>query len=541
MAAQGEVLVIGAGPVGLTMACELMRHNVPVRLVEKKAKANEHSNAAVIHVRTLEILCAMGAVEGVLREGYAMPGMRPRALGKRIGFIDVAKADSPFPGPRMLGQQHTERLLIEHFEHLGGRVEREVEAVSVEQDAGGARVRLRHLGEDNREEVAEVAYVVGCEGSKSVTRESAGIDFTGERYIGKEFLQIDAKVRWNHPHGYGYLFLGRDNVLVILPYDGEGFYRIIFGRADENPGNHEPPTLEEMQGFVREATDPQAELYEPNWFNRFRSGHKIAEHFRAGCTFVAGDAAHVHVPIGGQGMNYGMHDSFNLAWKLAAVLKGRAPVTLLDSYEAERHPADESLIKGTDRGFHLLIEHGKLTGTAMNVLGPTLIGIPGLQEHFRNVLGELNVAYSASDWCEDNGGSFGPSAGARAPDALVVPLPERKTKHLFDLFQGTHWTLLLFAGLRASDDEMSARRAKALVNSCPETVRPYLLCTGESPGRNLEATGIPLVMDTEEIAHEKYGVETPCAYLIRPDWYVGFRGGWEEGERLKKYFRRVFV
>ena len=539
MAAQ--VLVIGAGPVGLAAASELLRHGVSVRLVERKAKANEHSNAAVIHVRTQEILCAMGAVEGVLREGYALPGMRPRALGKRLGLIDVSGAPSPFPAPRMLGQQHTERLLIEHFERLGGKVERAVEAVALEQGADEVRVRLRHLAEGDREESAEFDYVVGCEGSKSVTRESAGIEFKGERYVGKEFLQIDAKIRWNHPQGFGYLFMGKEHVLICLPYDGESFYRIICARADQNPENHEPPTLEEMQVFVREATDAKAELYDPTWFNRFRSGHKLAGHFRAGRTFIAGDAAHVHVPIGGQGMNYGMHDAFNLAWKLAAVLKGEVRSDLLESYEGERRPVDEALIRGTDRGFHILVENTGLVGNAMNLFGRMALGLPGLQGHLRNILGELNVSYPPGRWIADDGGSDGPTGGARAPDALVVPWPERKTKHLFDLFQGTHWTLLLFAGLHPRDDEEQARRIKSLAACGGAGVRPYLICTGEAPGALMEQSGVPIVMDTEELAHEAYGVTEPCLYLIRPDWYVGYRSGWEDEGKLKTYLERVFL
>ena len=536
-----RVLVIGAGPVGLTLACELQRHGVAIRLIERKAKANEHSNAAVVHVRTQEILCAMGAVEGVLREGYALPGMRPWAMGKRVGLIEVNGVDSPFPAPRMLGQQHTERLLLEHFEKLGGRIEREVEAVGLEQDEAGVRVRLRHLAEGNREEAVEAAYVVGCEGSKSITREACGIAFTGERYVGKEFLQVDAKLRWNHPHGFGYLFIQREHVVICLPYNGEGFYRIICGRDDQNPENHEPPTLEEMQVLVRNVTDPKAELYDPTWYNRFRSGHRLAEHFRQGRCFVAGDAAHVHVPIGGQGMNYGMHDAFNLAWKLAAVLKGEARSELLDTYELERHAADLSLVRGTDRAFRVLVEHMGLAGAVMKNFGSTLISMPGIQDHFRSLMGELNVRYGANEWIEDEGGGSGPAAGARAPDALVVPLPERKTKHLFDLFQGTHWTLLLFAGSHEEDQKAMAKLAAEFALRDGARLHVHLICCGQTPSSAAQAAEVSLVMDTEELAHQKYGAEIPCFYLVRPDWYIGFRGSRESTSRLRDYLGRIFT
>ncbi len=298
-----DVLVIGAGPVGLTLAGELIRHGVSVRLVEKRAEPHQHPNAAIVHVRTLEILDAMGAVEGFLKEGYAFPGLNVHAYGKAIGFVDLAGVDSPYPRPRTLGQQHTERILTVHLTRLGGRVERNVEAVGLEQDAEGVRVRLVHLAEKKREEVATARWVVGCEGSASITRDACQIPFPGERYHGKEFLQADANVRWTYPHGYGYQFITEKYALLFFAYNDTGHYRIICARDDQDPDNHEPPTLEEMQALVRVIADPAAELYDGVWFNKFRSGHRLAGTFRVGRAFVAGDAGHVHVPIGGQGMN----------------------------------------------------------------------------------------------------------------------------------------------------------------------------------------------------------------------------------------------
>jgi 3-(3-hydroxy-phenyl)propionate hydroxylase len=354
-----DVLVIGAGPVGLTLAGELLRHGVGVRLLDRLPRPLEHPNAAIVHVRTLEILAAMGAVEGFLREGYPLPGIHSRAFGQRLGFIDVGGVDSPYPRPRTIPQQATERLLTGHLARLSGRVERAVEAIALEQDEGEVRVRLRHLGAGNRESTAAAAWVVGCEGSRSLTREACRIPFTGQRYAGKEFLQVDARIRWTHPHGYGYQFIGARHVLFCFPYDAAGFYRIIAARTDQNPDNHEPPSLEEMQAIVREMTEPDVELHGPTWFNRFRSGHRIAGRFREGRAFLAGDAAHVHVPIGGQGMNYGIHDAFNLAWKLAAVIKGDARPALLDTYATERRPADEALVRGTDPSAHPACGHGR--------------------------------------------------------------------------------------------------------------------------------------------------------------------------------------
>jgi 2-polyprenyl-6-methoxyphenol hydroxylase-like FAD-dependent oxidoreductase len=539
-----DVLVIGAGPVGLTLASELKRHGARVRLVEKKSGPNEHPNAALVHVRTLEILSAMGAVDGFLKEGYAFPGMHFHFFGKRSVFVKIGGLDSPFPMPRTLGQQHTERIIANHFTQLGGTIERSVEAVGVEQGADGVRVRLKHLADGAGEEVAEARWVVGCEGSSSITRESAKIDFPGEHYPGKEFLQIDAKVRWIFPHGFGYQFMTDEHALLFFAYNATGHYRIICARDDQNPENKTPPTLEEMQELVRKIADPSAELYDPVWFNRFRSGHRLATSFREGRAFLAGDAGHVHVPIGGQGMNYGIHDAFNLGWKLAAVAKGEARPELLDTYMTERHPVDESLIKATDFAFHTVVEPNVVAKIALHHVMPTVLGFETLQKRMRSMLGEMNVAYPASTLSEDHGESHGPVAGDRAPDALIVRMPERRTENLFDVLRGTRWTLLLFAGTKPSEHDIEAleKLSSPLARNYGTRLAIHLILCGTPPVPVHENWAASVLLDRELYAHEKYGVAgNPCLYLIRPDWYVGFRGGLEHRGQLEAYLGRIFA
>lgn len=540
-----DVLVIGAGPVGLTAAAELRRQGVRVRLIEKLDRPRLLPNAAVIHVRTQEILAAMGAVDGFLAASYPVPGIHVHGFGKALGFLQIQGLPGPFPGPRSLPQYVTERLLTAHLERLGGRIERSVEAIALEQDATSVRVRLRHLDEGGRESVATVPWVIGCEGSHSLTREASGTAFDGERYTGKEFLQVDARFRWSGPPGDGCLFLGSDRVLFALPYDAAGFCRIICARHDQDPTNHEPPTLEEMQAIVREVADPAAELSEPRWLNRFRTGYRLARHFCHGRAFIAGDAAHVHVPIGGQGMNYGMHDAFNLAWKLGAVVRGEAPDSLLDTYATERHAADQGLIRGTDQGFHAFIEPPPGVKPAVQWLGPTLLNWSVLQEKVRTVLSETQVAYRSSPLSENTlTAAAGPTAGDRAPDASIVRLPERRTGQLADLFGGVRWTLLLFAGNKPSVtvveklEKLAAlhtRRYRARLNT-------YLLLVGDPPVPVHESWAAELVMDRLSSAHHAYGVgRSPRLCLIRPDGYLGFRGGLGDAARLDAYFERIFL
>jgi 3-(3-hydroxy-phenyl)propionate hydroxylase len=539
-----EIVIIGAGPVGLTLASELKRHGVEARLVDKRPEPQPHPNAAIVHVRTLEILAAMGAVDGFLREGYSFPGLHVRAFGQQIGFIDVRGIDSPYPGPVTLPQNITERLLTENLRRLGGSIERGVEAVGIELSAGEVRLRLKHA--DGRpEETATAKWVVGCEGSASLTREALKIDFPGERYPGKEFLQADTKVRWSFPHGYGYQFVAPEYVLLFFPYDAVGHYRIICARDDRDPANKNPPTLEEMQGIVQAVADPAAELYEPVWLNRFRSGHRLAGKFREGRAFLAGDAGHVHIPIGGQGMNYGMHDAFNLGWKLAAVAKGEARAALLETYETERHATDEKLIRATDLAFHLMMRpRGAIAETAIKSIGPLLLGTDLLQGPLRQLLAEVTVAYPESSLSEDHEGSHGPRAGDRAPDALIVQMSDRSTKRLFELFSVPRWTLLLFAGHKPTPDEI-----EGLERGCSPLSRRYgarlvvhLILCSDPPVPVHANWAADVLMDRQRYAHDKYGVAgTPCLYLIRPDGYIGFRGGADCQASLISYLDRFLI
>jgi len=295
---------------------------------------------------------------------------------------------------------------------------------------------------------------------------------------------------------------------------------------------------------MRKIADPAAELYDPVWFNRFRSGHRLAATFRAGRAFLAGDAGHVHVPIGGQGMNYGIHDAFNLGWKLAAVAKGEAKAELLDTYEAERHGTDETLIKATDFGFHMVVQPNAAARMALQYVMPTVLGADAVQKRIRNMLGEMNVAYPTSALSEDHGGSYGPVAGDRAPDAQLVRMPDRQTMRLFDVLRTTRWTLLLFAGVAPTTDDIEVleKISAPLAKQFGKLIRIHLILCGDPPVPAHENWASDVLMDRVRYVHEKYGVESaPCLYLIRPDWHVAFRGGLDSQRKLSAYLDRVFV
>ncbi len=532
-----DVLIIGAGPVGMVTAAELTRYGVSVRIIDKRSEPVKHSHASIVHARTLEVLEAMGIVEGWLQNGYPFRKTTFYAFGKKLGQLMIEGVDSPYPVPRDIGQNTTERLLIAHLKNLGVEIERPVEAITFTQDDDCATVTLRHP--DSHLEVVQAKWVVSAEGSGSMVRKTLNIPFEGERYENQEFVQTDAYIRWSYPVGEGYMFINKDRFLGLFPFNDKGLYRILCARPDKNPQDRSDPTLEEMQDIVREIADPQSELYDPQWLNRFRTQHRKAASFREERAFLAGDAGHVHVPVGGQGMNTGIQDAFNLSWKLAYVIRGFALPHLLDTYNAERQPVAEALLKTTDSGFRVMVEPNNFAELALRLLGSVIFSTDVLMNRIRDIVEEVKISYHKSSISEDHSGSRGPQAGDRAPDATMVRLPDRATVRLFQVLHGTQWNLLLFSGKKpnSSIEALLTQLADQITTQYPQTLKAHYVTTAlaeEQPQRSI-------LVDHLEYLHDKYGVEQPCLYLIRPDWYIGFRGSIDLIGELRSYLSRILV
>jgi 2-polyprenyl-6-methoxyphenol hydroxylase-like FAD-dependent oxidoreductase len=533
---EADVIVVGAGPAGLTAAAELARHGARVCVVDKRPGPTLHSLAAVVHVRTQEMLSAMGLADRFMARAYPLEAISLHAFGKFMGGIRLSGADSAYPMPRIIGQHVTERLLLERLDELGVPVERGIAVQDFLDD--GERITLRWQREDGAGGELHARFVVDAEGAESRLRAAAAIPFEGDRGEGFEFLQSDCDVRWSYPTGRGYLFVTKDRFLGLFPFDADGAYRIVCARADEDPENIEAPDLEEIEAILREIADPDATLAEPRWLNRMRGAPKLAGKFRAGRLFLAGDSAHLHLPIGGQGMNSGMQDGFNLGWKLAAVIRGTARPELLDSYGAERQPVAEDLLKFTDRGFHSMVKPGDLAQRAMKLFGASVMGLESVQERLRRTVGEVPISYLTSTLSEDHGGTIGPIAGERAPDGVAVRAADRRTVRLLHAIRGEAWSLLIFAGLDQSDvGGKLAEIAERAVAGFGSRIRPILITTARPP----EDWPGEVLIDRDQLLHDRYGVRHAALYLLRPDWYVGFRAPATQADFLEKYLARWLV
>src|SRR5579884_148030 len=340
MAASGStipVLVVGAGPTGLSLALELARRGVTCRLVEQMPRPSSSPRATELHGRTLEVWDQAGLADAVLSEALVVDGVAYYAGGRCIGVQSYAAVDSPFPVAAACPQQVAERLLAAAFEAHGGRVERGRGVVGLESRDDGVVAMLRDP--DGAEERVQAEWLVACDGVRSAVRQMLGIAFVGGDYP-PLYASVDALVDgWPYPRQQQQIFLDSTEQWVG-PLPG-GWLRTAYLRQ----GDAERPTIAELQGVLDQHVPGTARVREIAHPTYFRWHHRLASAYRHGRALLAGDAAHVVSPLGGTGLNTGVQDAANLAWKLALVCSGAAPPALLDSYEAERRPVARAAVR----------------------------------------------------------------------------------------------------------------------------------------------------------------------------------------------------
>ncbi|MGY2046878.1 FAD-dependent monooxygenase [Methylobacterium sp. JK268] len=546
-----EVLIIGAGPVGLTLANELARRGVMPRIVDKAPAIREVSKALILHVRTQEMLGRVGVMERLAAEARPLTEVVVHAYGKHVGSWNLAGIDSPYPHPLIIGQNRTQHGLLALLRERGVAVEWAVEAQALALDEAGATVTL--AGANRAPETARFSYVVGAEGSNSLVRRTLGIAFEGERYAGEQFIQADCRIEWALPRGRSYLFLTADGYMMVIemPDCVRIFISLPDASADgaEEAGRHlgaveavsEQPTLEEIQHHLVGLSGFEARLSDPVWLARYRTSHRYAATFRKGRAFIAGDAAHVHVPIGGQGMNTGIQDAFNLGWKLAGVIRGELAEGVLDSYSAERLPVAAGLIRGTDFAYRGVLHPSEIRQRAARVLGPFLIRSERVQEFMRDTLEELSISYPDSEFNIDLGGARGPKPGERVLDADVVRASDLATTTLARVTAGERWSLLLFGGEGKREDGAALAQVAARAAACfGERLAVYpVIASARVPAALAGHPG--LLLDALHILHGRYGISAPALYLLRPDTYVGGRAPLGRWEDVSEALRRIVV
>jgi 2-polyprenyl-6-methoxyphenol hydroxylase-like FAD-dependent oxidoreductase len=368
-----DVLIIGAGPTGLCLALELALQKIPFRIVEKNPARSNKSRALVIQPRTLELLHRQGSDLSDKLNANGIAGLGARLFVRKrhvtdIPFNDLGFDDTAFSVPFWISQAETESILEEHLNEYGHAVERSISAEKIDQDEAGAEVALKSL--NGSETVIRCKYIVGCDGTHSLVRHSANLTFQGSPYV-EQFILCDAKLTGSYDRAKISFFLGK-RIMLIFPIKG-GLVRIIGVRQDQS--NNNPPSLAEFQVFVDEMVPGNCVVQDPIWLANFHFHRRGVNSYRSGRLFVAGDAAHIHSPAGGQGMNTGIQDVINLGWKLAAVIRGERGPQLLDTYDTERRPIGDHLLRGTDKLFGFVTSPSPFTVFLRSYIIPVIVPV----------------------------------------------------------------------------------------------------------------------------------------------------------------------
>jgi 2-polyprenyl-6-methoxyphenol hydroxylase-like FAD-dependent oxidoreductase/heme-degrading monooxygenase HmoA len=546
--ATGEdcVVVVGSGPVGLTCAIELARRGIPVRIIDKRPDASTRADKAIgIHCRTMEIWEDQGVVDEAISAGIWLHGQTVYVNGQLTHQVDWAGLDELPYAHLGLPQYETERILTDRLRSLGVTVERGVELVAFDQNADGVVATLRTAAGDTTATRAQ--FLVGCDGGHSVVRTGLGLTFEGGLSMFPQLFMLgDVELNWTMPQGHLLRFVRIEDdgdftgMLVCVPLPGHARYRVAtlapqplqktIGSGVVPAGfwkEYTPPTLEDIQAVIDDLAPEPVTASNLRWSSTFRIKHGIVDRYRVGRVFVAGDAAHLHPPAGGQGMNTGIQDAWNLGWKLALAIRGIAAPGLLDSYDAERRPAGKAIV---DRAVALAFtdEMDMEDEKAQFLLEMQMT----MNYSSSALVGEENVSDAVLR---------GPAPGERAPD--VHGLTRFGVGHqlrLFDLTRGTRSTLLLYvdASVRAGDIVQTAKLAAEVRRQSSGEVDTYVIASTDAqiPGD----LGMPVLWDTDGNFRSAYDAQGVTTYLIRPDGHVGYRSAEATLSGISEHLRHIF-
>lgn len=487
------VLIVGAGPTGLMMAIELARRGIPVRIIEKNAAPSDKSKALFVQARTLEIFEHIGIIDEILKHAFLPLGEVIHFDHRAISF-NFSKLDSPFPFGVTLPQAETEKILRDHLASLGVNIEWNVELLYFQQKESQVILSLR---KGEREEVINASYIVGADGAHSTVRHTLGLAFEGSD-LEEGFALADVTLEGESAQDKLQIFIAKQGIIIVFPLPGNVHRVIVTNVLAKNAEG--VLDLEGIRALLEERECP-VQISHPTWLTYFRIHSRRALKYRVGRVFLAGDAAHIHSPAGGLGMNTGIQDAYNLGWKLALVLQQKAPASFLNSYEKERVPVAQKVLEITEKFTKFMTATSPFRQFIRRWLFPRLISKKWFQKAFLDEAAQLKINYRKSPIVKDEGPLWGVRAGDRLPDALFMT-KGGQTKHFYEVLKSKHHTLLIFTGEKVSY-ELATKWGEDLLKSHHI---PFLIIT-----------------EVSKDARKRLGITDSALILIRPDHYIAFR------------------
>jgi 2-polyprenyl-6-methoxyphenol hydroxylase-like FAD-dependent oxidoreductase len=419
-----QVLIIGAGPTGLSLACQLIHYGIDFIVIDKKEGVTPFSKALGVHARTLEIYEQLDLAKPAVEHGQIAGKVRMLEGGQVRGEVDlsnIGQGMSPYPYMLVLEQSRNEQMLYDYLRSHGREVWWQTEFESFSQHGAGVTAQV-NSARDGAQTI-EAAYLAGCDGPKSPVRHGLGLLFEGSTFE-RLFYVADVQIDWEFPHDALHVCLAKNSVVAFFPMRGDRRWRIV-GAFPERHNKDEGEVLyEEIEQRIRAEADLTLEISHVNWFSTYKVHARHVERFSSGRCFLAGDAAHIHTPAGGQGMNTGIQDAYNLAWKLALVLKGAAGERLLETYNEERLPNAERLLRTTDTMFNLAAGDSwwfrPLRTTVFPATLKYVLSINAVKKLFFPMISQIGINYRRSSLSDHDGDrELRVKAGDRMPYFLI--------------------------------------------------------------------------------------------------------------------------
>lgn len=516
------VLIVGAGPTGLMMAFELARHGIAFRIIDKKPEPTKLSNAAALQTRTLEIFRQLGIADDFLRVGQPCKTICFYDRGKEFARANLDQLDSLYPFILALPQAATETILDRKLEELQHHVERSRELVALQMNLSDAEVIVRH--HDGVEETIRCEWLLGCDGAHSTVRERCNAHFPGDD-IQEQFVVADATLDSFLRPDQIHIFSANGYMLGVFPL-GEQRFRL--GGNMHLGYSRKSYTENDVRELVGERSYGQLTARSVSWISPFWIHSKMTEHMRLNRVFLLGDAAHIHSPVGGQGMNTGLQDAHNLAWKLALVIQGRAEESLLDSYEAERMPVIREVVETTDRFTRMLLISNPLALFLRKYIIKCLLSIKSVNRYITRRLTQISIHYKTScalDQSGDIAAKF-PAVGERAPNVALNAMTD-----FYHFLNDSFHHILCFTG--EEDIFKMADSCKQLsfelMGPYKDAVKMYLVTP------HLIDEPIEQIFDETNALHQTYQIKKPSIVMIRPDGYINYKSTDLDPQLLKKF------
>jgi len=440
-----DVIIVGAGPTGLSLACQFIRYGIDFVIFDKNETTTPHSKAIGVQARTLEIYEQIGLADNLIEQGAIAAKARMIVGGKvrgEVEFGEMGKGLSPYPFILMVEQGRHETLLYDFIKSNGRDVLWQTELENFTQNESSVTANIKNANGET--ETIEAKFLVGCDGAKSIVRHSLGLTFEGSTFE-RMFYVADVQIDWNLSHDALTAFLMKNNLLAFFPMVGEKQWRIVGTFSEEFAKDEGDVLYEEIEERIKKDAELELDITKVNWFSTYKVHTRHVNKFSSGRCFLAGDSAHIHTPAGAQGMNTGIQDGYNLAWKIAMVLQGNADAKILETYNDERLENAKNLLETTDRFFNLAANPNAFFAFLRIYVFPYVaglaFGIDAVKKFVFPRVSQIAINYRHSSLSKNNG-KFAVKAGDRMPYFLVEgasiydELREPKF-HLLTFFDGS--------------------------------------------------------------------------------------------------------